>query len=57
MRGNNIYILLPFKLFFACNQTIKSESPYDSKNYWNYCHSEKTKIADTIDMATFLSMK
>ena len=27
-----------------------------SKNYWNYCISEKT-IADTIDIATFLSMQ
>ena len=27
-----------------------------SKNYWNYCDSEKT-IADSIDIATFLSMQ
>ena len=27
-----------------------------SKNYWNYCDSEKT-IADTTDIATFLLMQ
>ena len=55
MGCNNIYILLPFNFLFVSNQTILKWQSL-SKNYWNYCNSEKT-IADTIDIATFLSMQ
>ena len=55
MGGNNIYILLPFNFLFRPNQAnLKWKSL--SKNYWNYFDSEKT-IANTIDIATFLSMQ
>ena len=55
MGCNNIYILFPFNFLIVQLNNFKVKIPM-YKNYWNYCDREKT-IADTIDIATFLSMQ
>lgn len=51
---NNLAYYVDFLHFYAQIKPL-IEKKLSFKNYWNYCDSEKT-IADTIDIATFLSI-